>query len=162
MFGQRSCCLLLFLTIRTRSGMLCIFETTITSTMRFIPIHCRRNNAHPTICRRIFFFISKAPPSNLHSQTSETHIASLLQEVTQSRSGPSVTIARSLWPSKGVSTSSNTSPYCWPTQTANQLPCLQAQTRCIPWSRMVDVGNLTMSVSSNRDCVHAHCLIDNQ
>ena len=96
---QRFCCMQLFLTVTTRSGkllcILCIFETRITSTIYFIPVHCRLNNTHPTVCSRIFFFISffisKAPPSSLRSQASETHIASLLLEATQSRSGPSVT-----------------------------------------------------------------------
>lgn len=92
MSGQRFCGLQLYLTVSTRSGkLLCIFETSITSTIHFIPVHCRFNDTHPTVCRRIFFFISKAPPSSLHSQASDTHIASLLQEATQSRSGPSVT-----------------------------------------------------------------------
>ena len=157
MFGRRSCCLLLLYTIRTRRGILLYtFEKTITLLIHFILPLCRLNNTHPTICRRIFVK-SRLPPSNLYSDTSETHIVSLLQEATSSRSRPSVTIVRSQWPSKGASTSSNSIPYHWPTWTANHLPCLQAQTRCLSWSRriFVDVGNFTMSVSFNRDCVHA-------
>lgn len=91
-FGQCFCCLLLFFMITTRNGkFLCIFETTITSTMYFIPVHCRLHSTHPTFRRSSLFFIFKASPSKLHFQAFETHVASVLQEATQSRSVPSFT-----------------------------------------------------------------------